>query len=64
MAMIFISPVRELLGSLWIGYPAIVFAFSFLGASAIHRHDQENPVKAATFGAAVSATPESLAAFS
>lgn len=38
VAMIFISPVRELLGPLWNGYPAIAFAYIFLGVPAIHRH--------------------------
>lgn len=38
VAMIFISPVRELLGPLWTGYPAIAFGYIFLGVPAIHRY--------------------------
>lgn len=38
VAMIFISPVRELLGLLWTGYPAIAFGYIFLGVPAIHRY--------------------------
>jgi len=38
VAMIFIAPVRELLGPLWTGYPAIAFAYVFFGVPAIHRH--------------------------
>ena len=38
VAMIFISPLRELLGPLWTGYPAIVFGHIFLGVPAIHRY--------------------------
>lgn len=32
VATIFISPLRELLGPLWTGYPAIAFGYIFLGA--------------------------------
>ncbi|GAA4044040.1 hypothetical protein GCM10023063_33250 [Arthrobacter methylotrophus] len=38
VAMIFIGPVRELLGPLWTGYPVIAFAYIFLGVPAIHRY--------------------------
>lgn len=38
MAMIFLGPVRELLGPLWVGYPAIAFGYIFLGVPAIHRY--------------------------
>ncbi|MEW1820903.1 hypothetical protein AB0323_08950 [Arthrobacter sp. NPDC080031] len=38
VAMIFISNLRESLGPLWTGYPAIVFGYIFLGVPAIHRH--------------------------
>lgn len=38
VAMIFISPLRELLGPLWTGYPAIAFGYIFLGVPAIHRY--------------------------
>ncbi len=38
VAMIFISPLRELLGPLWTGYPVIAFGYIFLGVPAIHRH--------------------------
>lgn len=38
IAMIFISPLRELLGPLWTGYPAMAFGYIFLGVPAIHRY--------------------------
>ena len=38
VAMIFISPLRELLGPLSTGYPAIAFGYIFLGVPAIHRY--------------------------
>lgn len=38
VSMIFIGPVRELLGLLWTGYLAIAFGYIFLGVPAIHRH--------------------------
>ncbi|WP_437772751.1 hypothetical protein [Arthrobacter sp. KNU40] len=38
VAMIFISPLRELLGPLWTGYPAIAFGYILLGVPAIHRY--------------------------
>ncbi len=38
VAMIFMSPLRELLGPLWTGYPAIAFGYIFLGVPAIHRY--------------------------
>ena len=38
VAMIFITPVRELIGPLWTGYPVIVFGYIFLGVPAIHRY--------------------------
>ncbi|GAA5189764.1 hypothetical protein GCM10023346_05210 [Arthrobacter gyeryongensis] len=38
VAMIFISPLREVLGPLWTGYPAIALGYIFLGVPAIHRY--------------------------
>lgn len=38
VAMIFSSPLRELLGPLWTGYPAIALGYIFLGVPAIHRY--------------------------
>lgn len=42
MAMIFIRRFRDLLGPLWIGYPAIAFAYILLVAPANHLHRSGN----------------------
>ncbi|MDP9905998.1 hypothetical protein J2S90_002969 [Arthrobacter bambusae] len=38
VAMIFISPLREMLRPLWTGYPAIALGYIFFGVPAIHRY--------------------------
>lgn len=38
VAMIFISPLREVLGPLWTAYPAIALGYIFVGVPEIHRY--------------------------